>query len=55
MYKMMKRKWIQGEIRKWQDERDEELLKMAMIATWQAEETVQRGVGERDSTSVFLA
>jgi hypothetical protein len=41
MYKTMKRKGIQGDIRKFEDERDEGFLRMRVIATWRAAESMQ--------------
>jgi hypothetical protein len=44
-----------GPVRAFHDEQDADFLRMRMIAIWEAEETMQRGVSERHYPSTFLA
>jgi hypothetical protein len=37
------------------EELDEDFIWMGMIATWQGQETMERGVSERKDPSIFLA
>jgi hypothetical protein len=55
MYNMMKRKDIQGFIRKFDESKDEEFIPMRTIAIREAHETMLRGVSERHDPSTFLA
>jgi hypothetical protein len=52
---MMRQKGIYVRIRAFDEELDENVIPMRMIATWQAQETMERGVSERDNSSTFLA
>jgi hypothetical protein len=53
--KRMMTKGIYGEIRGFDEGLDERFIRMRMIATWQAQETMECWVNERDSRSTFLA
>jgi hypothetical protein len=49
------RKGIHGQIRKFDEEGGADFIRMRMIETWQAEETMQRGASERGNPTAFLA
>jgi hypothetical protein len=53
--KMMKSKGIEILAREFNEEGDAEFVKMRMVAIWEAQETMERGVDERSNPSVFLA
>jgi hypothetical protein len=46
---------VTGQIRKSDDEADAELIRMRMIAMWEAEETMPRAVSERYNPTAFAA
>jgi hypothetical protein len=53
MLSTWKNKGIQGIYRKSDEGQDADFIKMRMI--WEADETMERGVSERDHPSTFLA
>jgi hypothetical protein len=55
MMKMMRSKWIQVWASEFDEEGDAEFVKMRMVAIWEAQETMERGVEERSNPSLFLA
>jgi hypothetical protein len=46
---------VQGEYRRFEEEKDAGFIKMRLITIWEAQETMERGVSERDNPSTFLA
>jgi hypothetical protein len=50
-----KNKRIQGSYRKFVEVLDADFIKMRMVAIWDAQETMECGVSERDDASNFLA
>jgi hypothetical protein len=44
-----------GEVRKFDDEADAKLIRMRMIAMWEAEQTIPRAVSERYNPTAFPA
>jgi hypothetical protein len=48
-------KRIQGNYRKFEEDQDADFVRMRMVAMWEAQETMERGVSERDNPSTFLA
>jgi hypothetical protein len=54
-FQEMRKRDISGEIRKFDEEREGGFIRMRMIATWQAKDTMQCGASESDNPSTFLA
>jgi hypothetical protein len=50
-----KSKRIQGQYREFNEEPEADFIKMRMIAVLEAEETVERGLSERDHPSTCFA
>jgi hypothetical protein len=50
-----KYKGIQGAYRKFGEPQDMDFNRQRMKAIWEAQETMERGVSERDNPSTFLA
>jgi hypothetical protein len=46
---------MSGEVRAFNEAVYEDFIRIRMIATWQAEETMERAVSERRNPSTFLA
>jgi hypothetical protein len=55
MFQRMRQKGITGQIRKFDEEADTGLIRMKMIALWEADQTMQHRVSERDNPCTFLA
>jgi hypothetical protein len=49
------RRGIAGEVRKLEEEVDEDYIPIRMIAIYEAEETMQRAVAERNNPTSFCA
>jgi hypothetical protein len=49
-----KSKRIQGTYRKFEEDQDADFVRMRMVVIWEAQETMERGVAERDHPSGFL-
>jgi hypothetical protein len=50
-----KSKGVQGAYRTFDEDRDAADNKMRMLGIWEAHEIMERGVGEKDNPSTFLA
>jgi hypothetical protein len=55
MFRETRQKGITREVRKFDDEANAEPLRMNMMAMWEAKETTQRAVSDRDNPIAFLA
>jgi hypothetical protein len=55
MLRAQKSKEIQRKFRNFDEEQDADFIRMRMLAIWEAQETMKRGVIERDNRSTFLA
>jgi hypothetical protein len=55
LMEMIRRKRIQGEAREFDEREDAEFVKMKMVAIWEAQETMERGVVGRRNSPDFLA
>jgi hypothetical protein len=55
MMKTMREKGIQFLVRTFDKERDADCVKMRMVAIWEAQEEVERGVSEWSNPTAFLA
>jgi hypothetical protein len=55
MMKTMREKGIQFFVRTFDEERDADCVKMRMLAIWEAQEVMERGVSGRSNPTAFLA
>jgi hypothetical protein len=55
MIKTVRKRRIYGIVRKFEEGRDKELIRLRMIAIRQADEEMKRGAGERHNPCTFLA
>jgi hypothetical protein len=45
---------MQGTYRKFEEHQDADLVRMTMVAIWEAQETMERGIAEGDHPSGFI-